>query len=89
MDVTVDRGTRTELTRWIEEAQHMLALLTELLDENERFRLEAARNGQEGERLRQELGAMRLEVDLLKAERREMAGALRRFMVDMAPFANE
>ncbi len=67
MENPVPGETREQVTKWIEEGQHLLGLLPGLLDEIEQLRAKAAAADRECERLRQEMSGLQSE----KAEAEE------------------
>jgi predicted nucleic acid-binding Zn-ribbon protein len=56
-------GTETcqRLARWIEEANWLIGVIPQLLDENERLRASAVAAAKERERLREEINRLRSE----------------------------
>ncbi len=78
-----------DIVRWVQEGEHLFSLVLETLHRHEELhrRTEAAEG--ESQRLREEIVRLRHEVDVLKAERAEVAETLKVFADHVTRLASQ
>ena len=76
----LDASSRERITRWVGETQHVMSALPALLQESDGLRASLDASERDGERLRQELFALRGENQQLRAEREAATEGLGRLM---------
>ncbi len=78
-----------DIVRWVQEGEHLFRLVLQTLQRHDELhrRTEAAEG--ESQKLREEIARLRHEVDLLKAERAEVAETLKTFADHVARLASE
>lgn len=81
--------THARIARGIEEIQSFLALVPELMEENEAIKQQLALTNQMVETLRREILEVRTENEELSRERTDMAETIGRTMSDMLDLSNE
>ena len=89
MQEVAAESARQQCDRWIEEGQHLMALLPGLFEQNDRLRGEVAAAEKERERIRRELEELKAENHTLRDERTEVRDTFSTFMDDIQQLMND
>ncbi len=89
MQETTVETRRGQFERWIEEGQHLMALLPGVLEENDRLRGEVVAAEREGESVRRDLEHAKAENHALRDERTEIQDTFSKFMNEIQLLTND